>query len=193
MKSADVGRRFLVLVLSAIAFQACNGATPAAPDRAAATVAASPASAAMVTSSPRGTAQLALQDGQFSFTTPGGVVSGTYTGVASVSNQGRTSATLDLQVTGGTDSYAGATGTLAGDGTGGFVGEGSFTLSVRGSLATSSAAGLKVKAAVAGTSALACSNGLILMTLTGDGITQKAGDTHATLSHVVGTNAGCGQ
>jgi len=75
-----------------------------------------------------------LLDGSFTLTTSDGDIAGVYTGSSSVSPSGRTEASLDLQVTSGTNSFQGATGRLMGDGAGAFTGEGSFSLTLRGSI-----------------------------------------------------------
>jgi hypothetical protein len=78
--------------------------------------------------------------------------------------------TLQLEVTGGTGVFAGATGSLVGDGTGDFTGPGSFVLSsLKGTLSTLKD-GSKLTVSVNGESSLSCStSSRILLTLHGTG------------------------
>ena len=65
-----------------------------------------------------GTISLNLSDGT--------TIWGTYRGTATVPSAGQSRAALEGKVTGGTGLFAGATGTLRGDGIGGFVNDGEF-------------------------------------------------------------------
>jgi hypothetical protein len=81
---------------------------------------------------------------------------------------------------------------LDADGTGAFLGEGEFTLSLRlaGILPQQpNTSNIQVK--VSGTSALSCSDaGGIVVTLTGAGSSSKLGDLQVQFSHEIGS-AGC--
>jgi hypothetical protein len=132
-----------------------------------------------------------LTGGSFKLTVDGGTLEGVYTGQASVSSSGRATSSLDLQVTGGTYAFAGATGSLTGDGSGSFVGEGNFSFTLRGSVSTSAdPLGFRVRGTVSGSSTLSCATPSVLVTLQGDGSFQKLGTIQAVMTHLVG-NAGC--
>lgn len=140
-----------------------------------------------------------LRNGSFTLTTVDGDISGSYSGHASVSSSGSANASLDLDVTSGTNKFQGATGRLQGDGTGAFVGEGSFSVSVKGSISTSAVpVKFHIQATVSGTSSASCAAEGISITLPGEGSYRKGGDSFgklrgikALLSHLVATNAGC--
>jgi hypothetical protein len=132
-----------------------------------------------------------LLNGSFTLTTSNGDISGVYTGSSSVSPSGRTEASLDLQVTSGTNSFEGATGRLTGDGAGAFTGEGNFSLTLRGSISTvADPAGFRVRGKVSGTSSVSCVSQTTAVTLDGEGALGKLGDVHAALTHLVG-GSGC--
>lgn len=193
---------YLVLVLVA-ATSACAGSVTS-PDRtpslaAVPTVASegfpvngsSGAAHTLVALAPAGS-EYDLGNGSFTMTTLDGDISGDYTGHVSISSFGRVKVSLDMNVTGGTQGFLGATGSLAGDGTGAFVGEGSFSLSLRGSVSTAAdPGGFKVRGTIAGTSRVSCSAPNISVTLTGEGSLGKPGDVHAVLTHLVVSNSGC--
>ena len=133
-----------------------------------------------------------LRGGVFTLSTADGNISGSYQGQASISSSDRVTTSLDMIVTGGTNLFAGATGTITGDGTGAaFVGEGSFSISLRGSVSTTGdPSGFRVRGKISGTSSLSCANTVASATLDGDGSLGKLGDGHATFTHVVG-GLGC--
>jgi len=132
-----------------------------------------------------------LLDGSFTLTTSDGDIAGFYTGYSSVSPSGRTDASLDFQVTSGTNSFQGATGRLTGDGDGAFTGEGSFSLTFRGSISTAAdPTGFRVRGKVSGTSSVSCVSQTTAIALDGDGALGKLGDVHAALTHLVG-GSGC--
>jgi hypothetical protein len=199
---------FLMFVLVA-ATTACSGSM-AAPDQAShqaslsesASVGlpASPLSAAHIGAAPGGsTGDYDLRNGSFTLTTADGDISGDYTGHASVASSGSVTASLDLDVTSGTNKFQGATGHLKGDGTGAFVGEGSFSVSIQGSIVTTAIpVKFHVRGAVSGTSVASCAAEGISITLPGDGSYRKGGDSNgklsdikALLTHLVVGNAGC--
>jgi cytoskeletal protein CcmA (bactofilin family) len=199
---------FLTVVL-VTATTACSGSMTA-PDQASnqaslsepasAGSPASPLSAAHIgVASPGHAADYDLRNGSFTLSTVDGDISGDYTGHASVSSSGSVTASLELDVTSGTNDFQGATGHLKGDGTGAFVGEGSFSVSVQGSITTSAVpVKFHVRGAVSGTSFASCAAEGISITLPGDGSYRKGGDSNgkltgikAVLTHLVAGNAGC--
>jgi hypothetical protein len=200
---------FLMFVL-VTATTACSGSMTA-PDQASnqpslsepssAGSPASPLSAAPigVASPGHASADYDLRNGSFTLTTVDGDISGSYTGHASVASSGSATASLDLDVTSGTNKFQGATGHLKGDGTGAFVGEGSFSVSLQGSITTSAVpVKFHVRGAVSGTSFASCAAEGISITLPGEGSYRKGGDANgklsdikALLTHLVVGNAGC--
>ncbi len=133
-----------------------------------------------------------LGNGSFTLTTVDGDISGGYTGHASVSSYGRTNASLALHVTSGTNVFQGATGSLTGDGAGAFVGEGSFSVSLRGSISTTAdPVGFHIRGTASGTSSISCVAQAISVRLQGDGSFGKLSDVHAVLTHLVVGSAGC--
>ena len=134
-----------------------------------------------------------LTNGTFTITSLDGDISGPYVGRVSVSSsrRGRSDASLSVQVTSGTGLFQGATGTLTGDGTGAFIGEGDFSLSLRGSIMTvADPKGLRVQGTISGTTSLSCIAPTLIATLSGDGSLTTIGTAHAVLTHQIG-NAGC--
>ena len=122
-----------------------------------------------------------LANGTFTITTEKGALTGTYTGVVTDPTSGRpTTVTMTLQVTRGSNVFAGATGTLVGDGKGEFLtAGGSFVLSLEGVVRTSTLpAGSTFQTKVAGTATLAqtCSaNDHIISRLRGEGTSRTLG------------------
>ena len=118
-----------------------------------------------------------------------GTIEGTYTGEAVVSVPGNTNAALDLRIS--ETSGVGSTITgLQADGTGAFVGEGDFTLSL--ALASATTKGPDgSKATLRGTSRLSCSaSHLIAVTQHGTDSTPKFPEITIDLHHEVGLT-GC--
>jgi hypothetical protein len=118
-----------------------------------------------------------------------GTIKGTYTGQAVASVPGNTNATLDLHIS--ETSGVGSTITgLQADGTGAFVGEGDFTLSLAlASPATKSPDGSR--ATLRGTSRLSCSaSHLIVVTQHGTDSAPKFLEITIDLQHEVGLT-GC--
>jgi hypothetical protein len=132
-----------------------------------------------------------LSNGSFTVTASDGSFSGVYTGIASVSLLGRSTASLDLEVTSGTGGFSGAQGSLSGAGTGVFSGEGSFSLGLDGFIATEADRRFHVKVDVTGTSSVSsCSSQGLSLTLQGDGVAAKIGSVQTLFRHLVG-NTGC--
>ena len=118
-----------VLIVLAVAASACSGGEVTAPGASStvAPVSALPAPGSAVDGSPMGrpssrplgqtTNTFALSNGRFTVTaSPEDSFSGAYTGTASVSLSGRSTASLDLDVTGGTGVFKDAQGSLSGVG-----------------------------------------------------------------------------
>ena len=120
-----------------------------------------------------------------------GTITGRYTGVASASSSGRATATLEPEVRRLTGA-AGGLVDLEAEGTGAFLGEGEFTLTLRlaGSFPDQpNASNIQVK--ISGTSAISCSDaGTIVVTMTGTGSSARLGDLRVELRHELGS-AGC--
>jgi hypothetical protein len=132
-----------------------------------------------------------LSNGSFTVTASNGdFFGGAYTGLASVSPSGRTTATLDLDVTSGTGGFSGAQGRLSGVGTGAFNGEGTFSLGLDGFIVTAADRRFHVKADVAGTSSVSCSSQVLSLMLHGDGVAAKVGNVQTLFTHLVG-NTNC--
>jgi len=117
-----------------------------------------------------------------------GTIEGTYTGEAVVSVPGNTNAALDLLISGTSGVGTTITG-LQADGTGAFVGEGDFTLSLALASAAKKLDGSR--AMLRGTSQLSCSTShLIVVTQHATDSTPKFPEITIDLHHEVG-NAGC--
>jgi len=134
-----------------------------------------------------------LANGTFTFTTERGELTGTYTGLVTDPTSGRPTVTMTLLITGGSNVFAGATGTLTGAGKGDFLGTGHFVLSLEGLLRTSAVpTGTTLHTAVVGTTTLAemCRNYHIVSRLLGDGTIPTVGRTRMELeSEIIET--GC--
>ena len=135
-----------------------------------------------------------LANGTFTFTTARGELTGTYTGFVTEPSSGRPTATLTLTVTGGTNAFAGATGTLTGDGKGEFLAGGRFAFSLEGVVRTSAVpARSTFHTTVVGTATLAdtcTANQHIISRLRGEGTISNLGRARVELeSEIVET--GC--
>jgi len=95
-----------------------------------------------------GTISLNLSDGT--------TIWGTYRGTATVPSVGQSRATLEGKVTGGTGLFAGATGTLRGDGTGGFVNDGEFAVTLHASVSMGNGHFREVPISLSGISTSTC-------------------------------------
>ena len=119
-----------------------------------------------------------------------GSITGRYTGVASATNSGRATASLEPQVRRRTGAASGLVD-LEAAGTGAFLGEGEFTLSLRlkGNFpGQTNASNILVK--ISGTSEISCRDGTIVITQTGSGSSSRLGDLQVQLRHEIGS-AGC--
>ena len=120
----------------------------------------------------------------------GDVLTATYTGQVTITARS-SDASLDLQVTGGSGQFQGATGTLRGDGTGAFAGEGTFSLVLKGSLNLTGKPGASnFRAHVLGAAFVSCLDERIWVALEGDGNSNRSGNVTATFRHQV-TNSFC--
>jgi hypothetical protein len=132
-----------------------------------------------------------LQAGSFtlSLRTAGGIagtIKGTYTGSADASLPGKTTAALDVHISETSGAASEVTG-LQAEGSGAFVGEGDFTLSLTLASSTSKAVD-GLKANLRGTSRLSCSaSQLNLVTLHGTQSTPKFVEITIDLQHEVGS------
>ena len=115
-----------------------------------------------------------------------GTINGDYSGSSSNSIPGRATATLGIRIRNTTGAASGITAVKA-DGTGAFIGEGTFTLSL--SLATAQGS---VVAKVQGTSVISsCSaDQRIVVTMRGTGSAPRIGKVAVELQHEVGST-GC--
>jgi hypothetical protein len=108
----------------------------------------------------RTTVTFTLANGVFRLISSAGDLTGTYGGLVQVPASGRPTAALTLIVTGGSNLFAGASGTLVGDGGGAFVTGGDFNLSVDGTLRTAAQPGgsrLRINVSGTATVPLICS------------------------------------
>jgi hypothetical protein len=118
----------------------------------------------------------------------GDTLVGFYTGQTTIGRGGETSQ-ITISLTGGTGQFQSAAGTLRGSGIGSFTGEGKFTLTLQGTISTSH--GTRIfRAALHGTSSIACNAGSVIVTLEGNGGASRIGNLSATMTHLV-TGAGC--
>jgi hypothetical protein len=169
----------------------CGHSSPVAPDVAARTdgvsLTASDALAAKPPA-PATTTTFPLNEGTFTIgNRKGELISGTYSGVSS-DVSGVFITTLQLTVTDGTGSLAGASGVLEGKGRGAFIGEGQFSLDVSGSLSAGDKKNTKFGVSLQGWSNIGCDGGTIVITLNADG--SRGAKSSGELRHEVG-NAGC--
>jgi len=186
-RAVSPARLAFVYFVALAAASACSSAGPTAPDRPAAAArpgAASPAWSPAAVAVHTGTTEVDLSGGTFTFAMSAtDSISGTYTGKVAISSTKPPAASLDMQVTGGTGLFAGAAGSLSGDGAGAFLAEGAFQLSVRGSLSTTADPGVRFRSYVEGSSSFRCVNNAINVLMQGTGTAQKIGAVTATLEH----------
>jgi hypothetical protein len=191
-------------ILVALASAVCGGGVPSAPDAAAPgpdVHAALDSRAAEppgpnTSSSPVKLTQtsetVAFENGTFTLTTAAGdQISGTYAGEESTLDPQPSETSLVLQVTTGSGIFAEATGTLAGSGTGEFTGDGEFSLSLKGKIATSDMNAFPVRATLQGTAQASCNSaGHIVVSFAGSGSMLRAGSVSVDLQHEV-VGSGC--
>ena len=178
----------------------CNAQTPTAPERVGS--AAIIGSTEMPPSSPAATSasasvhakartsyHLNLLEGTVTLTfADGSALWGTYRGAASIPSSGPPRASLDGIVTGGTGLFAGAGGTLSGTGTGGFAGDGEFSVALRVAVSTSDGAPMDVRATLKGTSTSTCTTTAPpRMALDGTGSAKGLASATGHLEHDLGS------
>jgi hypothetical protein len=187
-----------LMVLVALA-TACNSGQVVAPGPIGSSINASRGQAAgisapyelVASSDARSVDTFGLDAGTFTLTFAGGQITGSYEGQAGVPSSGRSYAVLDLEVTGGTGVFQGATGNLTGVGTGAFAGEGDFSLSLDGLVSTTAQpGGFSLRMKIRGSASGSCVSQLIHLSLSGTGQAGRFGDLTGALAHDVG-NAGC--
>ena len=178
------------LVVCVVFLAGCSGAALPASDRTlptAPSVLAPAAGARSSVASLKLTVAFPIVNGVFVITTEtGDRLTGTYTGNLSVPIPGQSKGQLQLTVAGGTGSFSGASGGLAGDGAGDFGADGRFSLSaVSGVVATTaSPAGVSIKTTIVGVAAISCSgSSRILVTMTGKGHLGNAGRADVVMTH----------
>jgi|SoiMethySBSTD1v2_1073268.scaffolds.fasta_scaffold337584_2 hypothetical protein len=167
-------------LLSVVACVACGSRVPASPSG----VARGPDTLAA-------DASFGLTGGVFSITNDkGDRLQGTYTGVATFTDAGAESATVELTAAGGTGVFENATGTIAAVGKGAFADEGAFTLTADGTVALASGKRAQIGLTLRGTSLLSCVAAATTASQTAEGTMTRAGRVTGSLSHVVG-NSDC--
>jgi hypothetical protein len=168
----------------------CANPSPAAPDPLDGSAAASAGNGAGAASPGTPSATFQLLDGTFRLAGIGGdSITGTYTGLASVA-RGETSS-LELQVTGGTGAFSGATGALSGNGKGAFTGQGPFSATISGRIVAEGSGAFKIRWAIAGTSTVSCAaSERISVTQNGTASAPRIGDVATTFQHQL-SNTGC--
>jgi hypothetical protein len=174
-KSVRVSR--VVMMVGVVAGMGCGSV--ASGDRGGALMTA-PSSVAVPTralagdsSSTRGVAgaTFTMTDGVFRFTGEQGELRGTYDGVVTAPLNGSSTARMALQVTGGTGTYLGASGTIEATGQGTFAGEGQFVLTMSGIVL-----GGKYQATLVGDAAIGCgSDERVISRLQGQGTVATGG------------------
>lgn len=195
-----IPRRVLVIAAAAcIGAAGCRAQSPTAPDPAGAAAVLlpsdSPASYSAKTIAPQplarartshtfdlleGTVTLILADGS--------ALLGTYRGNAVESSTGQRRATLDGTVSGGTGMLAGARGTLSGTGTGGFAGDGEFSVALRAAIATAGGVPLDLRVTLRGVSNSTCTTTAPpRMSLVGAGTAKGYGPVTGQLEHNLGS------
>lgn len=188
-----IGTGLLVIGLGAV--MGCGRTSPVSPTSAAASVSqpvviAGPAPATGGAMTRRATG-FPIVSGTFTIASDSGDgLTGTYTGTSFVSAGAPERALLNLQISGGTGAYAGASGSMGATGVGAFTGEGPLTVDLKGD-ALVHGKHLPLRIGLVGTSSVSCSSSSeVVVTQTATGSMKKTGDVHATFRHVVG-QAGC--
>jgi hypothetical protein len=128
-----------------------------------------------------GTISLNLSDGS--------TIAGTYHGSASVPSVGPSRATLEGEIVNGTGMFAGATGTIRGTGTGGFVNDGQFSVMLHAKVSTPNREPFDLSVTLSGISKSTCTTTApprMALDATGDakGISRAT----AHLEHNLGAN-----
>lgn len=160
---------------------ACGGSSPVRP---------APVTAEAATVTAGSEIVLGLAEGTMILTSAKGSISGTYSGQATSAGT-EEEALLTVTLTGGTGQFSGVSGTLNGIGTGGFAGEGSFSIVMVGTVSTGQGPRL-LRMSLRGTSTLSCAGETVVVTQQGTGTATALGRITASLNHAV-AEAGCDQ
>lgn len=127
-----------------------------------------------------GTVTLTLADGS--------ALWGTYHGTATDASTGQRRATLEGAVTGGTGRFAGARGGLSGSGTGGFSGDGEFSVALRAALSTEDGVLIDMRVTLRGVSTSTCSTTAPpRLSLIGTGTARGMASATGHFEHDLGT------
>jgi hypothetical protein len=193
------GTLSITVVLCALV-AGCSAQAPTAPERVGAAAitgptdmpAPSPAASSASLSlqaSARTSHDFDLLEGSFTLTfADGSALWGTYHGDARLPSSGQPRASLEGVVTGGTGLFAGATGSLRGRGTGGFAGDGEFTVALRAAVSTPDSGSLDLRATLKGTSTSTCTlTAPPRMALDGSGSARGLASVTGRLEHNLGT------
>ena len=193
------GARSITVLLCALV-AGCSAQAPTAPERVGAAAITSPTD--MPASSPAApSASVSLQprartshdydllEGSVTLTlADGSALWGTYHGAASIPSSGPSRASLEGEVTGGTGLFAGATGSLSGRGTGGFAGDGEFSVALRAAISTHDGGSLALRVTLKGTSTSTCTTTAPpRMALDGTGRAKGLASATGHLEHNLGT------
>jgi len=178
----------------------CGTQTPLAPDPVSATAMAGPVEALAPPSPLVSAAATTTTKARFAFRfdmldtamtlvfADGSALEGTYRGVATNPVGGQARATLEGDITGGTGVFAGASGTFSGSGTGGFAGDGEFSVSLRGDVIRSGRKPLDLRVTLKGTVASTCTTETPpRLFLDGTGAAKGLGAVVGHLEHNLGT------
>lgn len=118
----------------------------------------------------------------------GSAIWGTYHGTATVPSSGQRRATIEGVVTGGTGPLAGATGGLSGTGTGGFAGDGEFSVALRAAFSTGDGVSHHMRVALRGVSTSTCNTTEPpRIFLNGTGTARGTAGATGQLEHNLGT------
>ncbi len=175
-----------LVVLCGILAAACSDSPPLAS-----TAPAPVSPGTRETSTSLDVATFPLVNGSFAIANrTGDGFSGSYSGTAT-SNGALQTASVTVQVSGGSGAFAGATGQLVLDASGALTGEGPFALSGGGELTLANGRRTDVALSLRGASNSGCSTSQrILITQSAVGTLRHAGRVDAQLTHEVG-NTGC--
>ena len=194
------GGALSITVLLCVSIAGCSAQAPTAPERVGSaaligpTEIPPPSPAATSTSvsvhaKTRASHSYDLLEGTITLTLPdGSALWGTYHGVASIPSSGQPRATLEGTVTGGTGLFAGAAGSLSGRGTGGFAGDGEFSVALRAAVSMRDGESLDVRATLKGTSTSTCTTTAPpRMALDGTGSVRGLAGATGHFEHNLGT------
>ena len=185
-----------VLIAAFVSLTACGGTSRINPTALPQSGALSPGSGATAENSrpasaaPQRTSVSPLVGGSFAIlNTNGDGIQGTYTGTVQV--RATEEASLTLEISGGSGTFAGAAGSLSVRGSGSFVDEGAFLLHGQGDIRIAGGHRSVLTLFLRGNASVGCSaGGQIIVSQFGAGTMPGAGSVTATLQHTV-ANTGC--